>query len=481
MLRGLALVLITLALAPAAAVASVSQESIFEDDDMLLHSPPASVDATMAELAALGVDRVRLPALWRVLAPDSPPADPTDPAAYEPRLAALDHAIASAYNHGLAVLVNVRGGAPDWAQGSRRPSELTGYQAYRPSHVAFEAFVRMLGRRYDGTWLRPDGQLLPAVRAWSVWNEPNWHSLLSPQSDGRVPVAADIYRRLYRAARRGLVATGHRRDMILLGETAPLGVPELGMTASLYPGRFYRRLFCLTVRLRPQRGCGNFRKRGPLVATGVAHHPYPVMAPPEFRSFGRDEIRLADASKLERIIDAARRHGRINGRLPLWYTEFGYQTAPPDPYRGVPLARQAAWNIRGEYVAYRNPRVRAFDQFLLRDTPPQKQFPPEHQFYWSTYQTGLYFDDGRPKPALDAYRLPLLRLGPGRFWGVVRPAEHGARPRIFFERHTQEGWVPFASRTVANPRGYFTVKLRRGTGPVRFVWNGMASRPAVSR
>src|SRR5204863_7537197 len=113
-------------------------------------------------------------ALWRALAPAARPADPADPAAYD--LTALDHAVAAARAHRLAVLVNVRGGAPDWAQGAHRPPELDGYDAYRPAPRAFRPFVTLLGRHY------------PGVDAWSIWNEPNWHSLLEPQSDGGVPV-----------------------------------------------------------------------------------------------------------------------------------------------------------------------------------------------------------------------------------------------------------------------------------------------------
>jgi hypothetical protein len=484
--RGLVLLLAALVLAPAAS-ASPRQESVFEDDDLLLHSPTERVESTMSELKQLGVDRIRIPALWRALAPDSEPRDADNPGSYAAaRFMSLDRAVESASRHGLSVLLNIRGGAPSWAQGAKRPKALADYDAYRPDPKAFAAFVRMLGRRYDGTFVNADGLELPVVDAWSIWNEPNWSTLLQPQSQNGRPVAPRIYRRLFRAGSRALRATRHGGDVILMGETAPLGASRLGLHYSLFAGRFYRGLFCLTKRLKPSRTrrCRDYAKKGPLKATGVAHHPYPVLAPPEFRSFGADEIRLADGLKLRRIIDAARRYHRVEGRLPIWYTEFGYQTAPPDPYRGVSLARQAAWNVRAELLAYRDPRVLAFDQFLLRDTPPQQEYPASDRRYWSTYQTGLRFDDGRAKPALEAYKLPFMRLKGGRFWGMVRPGVNGVDQLVDIQ-HRADGdspWEVLVSHRVTNDRGYFVVRLKKPpAGDYRFVWRGAASRLAVSR
>ena len=45
---------------------------------------------------------------------------------------------------------------------------------------------------------------------------------------------------------------------------------------------------------------------------------------------GRRQITIATAGRLERILDAAARRGRIARRLPIHYTEFGFQTDPPD-------------------------------------------------------------------------------------------------------------------------------------------------------
>ncbi len=490
------------------AVAAPRQESVFEDDDLLLHSPAATVERTMAELRSLGVDRVRLPALWRDIAPRRRPERPASPSAYSAeRTNPLDRAITSAYAHGLNVLINVRGGAPEWAQNRHPPREVAEKDAYKPDARAFGAFTQMLGRRYDGTYVGEDGAVLPRVDAWSLWNEPNWGGLLQPQSerDRRTHVmhtyAPRLYRGLYRAGRTALAATGHDRDVILIGETAPLGTEELGPGKQLYAARFYRDLFCLGRDLRPLTGraarldgCGDFRRHGPLQTLGAAHHPYPVLAPPEYKSALPDEIRLGDSRRLERILDAAGRYDRVTGRIPVWYTEFGYQTKPPDPYRGVSLHRQAAWTVRAERLAFLDRRVLAFDQFLMRDSGPLTKYRPSQRGYWGGYQTGLRFDDGRIKPVYSAYRLPLLALDPIRtgrplrLWGMVRPGLDGMPQPIRIEHRADPGgaWTAVRTLTVTDAKGYFTARLGDGqAGQYRFVWlapqGEVASRPAVTR
>ena len=55
-----------------------------------------------------------------------------------------------------------------------------------------------------------------------------------------------------------------------------------------------------------------------------------------------------------------------NPSVPLYLTEFGYQSDPPSPL-GVTLAEQAAYLNESEFIAYTNPQVRMLSQFLLND------------------------------------------------------------------------------------------------------------------
>src|SRR3712207_726640 len=84
------LVLLALASVVPAARADVDQEAMFQDDDELLYQKDAAqVHARLDELAALGVDRVRVTVLWQSLAPKPasrkrPRFDAADPSAYSP-------------------------------------------------------------------------------------------------------------------------------------------------------------------------------------------------------------------------------------------------------------------------------------------------------------------------------------------------------------------------------------------------------------
>ena len=111
-------------------------------------------------------------------------------------------------------------------------------------------------------------------------------------------------------------------------------------------------------------------------------------------------------------------------------TEFGVQSKPPNHVLGVPLAQQAEFDAISEKIAWENPRVVSFDQYLLRDDPPKV--------------AGLLSRASRPtraspKPAYDGFRLPLVvtRTSTGvSFWGLVRPfaGEPAAARRARAER-----------------------------------------------
>ena len=114
------------------------------------------------------------------------------------------------------------------------------------------------------------------------------------------------------------------------------------------------------------------------------------------------------------MLDQAARARRIPRGLPVFYTEFGFQTNPPDRIFGVRVALQAGYINQSDWMAYRDRRVRAVAQYKLVD-----------EASLSSFQSGLRFLDGRAKPAYDAYRLPIWVSGRGsrlRVYGQVRPA-----------------------------------------------------------
>ena len=121
---------------------------------------------------------------------------------------------------------------------------------------------------------------------------------------------------------------------------------------------------------------------------------------------GPDDAAIGQLSRLRATIDALARRGKLPSRLPIWVTEFGYQTKPPDPFQGAPLRRAAAFMDESEWIAFRNPRVASYSQYTLFDDPPR---PGSGPLRWSSWQAGLRFLNGRRKPYVyDDFRLPVF-------------------------------------------------------------------------
>ena len=74
-------------------------------------------------------------------------------------------------------------------------------------------------------------------------------------------------------------------------------------------------------------------------------------------------------SRLTRALDlAATRARACTSRLPIYLTEFGVQSKP-NRFLGVSVAQQAEFDAIAEHIAWANPRVAAFSQYLLVDDP----------------------------------------------------------------------------------------------------------------
>jgi hypothetical protein len=496
-----------LALSATPATASSEQVSIFQDDDLLLYSGAQVRQRTLAELQSLGVDVVRASLAWRAVAPGRhhrrKPAsleDPTRPGDY-PTLNwnTYDGLVRDAQRRGIDVLFNITGGAPIWATGLRRGRHVN--LQYLPSPRRFGEFVAAVGERYSGSYRDEDeGEArLPAVRLWSIWNEPNQKAHLQPQyrrdrwTRRLVPYSPYWYRRLYRAGQGALADTGHGADVILIGETAPLGNTEPGVKRQVPPLIFMRELFCLDGSLRPfhvtlshRRRC-DFGSAGALTATGYAHHPYSVVYPPPTQAGRPYEALLGDTDKLVSVLDRAAATGRLgagDGSFPppsVWYTEYGYQTNPPDPFRGISLAKQSDWLAEAELYAWSKPRVASMAQFLLVDALPRKRYSRGSRQYWGSYQSGLRLANGQPKPAYYSYMLPFVAAPPnatfgaeGQFWGMVRPGRNGAPQEVRLEfAPLGADFAPSGDPFIVNdPLGYFTTtRPLVQTGYWRFAWH----------
>ncbi len=523
------------ALVPAAAQASPKQMSIMMDDDLLLYRSDAVTARALTQMKAMGVDTVRITVLWRNVAEFARPSlrdvkrlkgkaksrahrqrrrfKAANPSTY-PRenWDRYDNVVKAATARGLRVYLNITGPGPIWAQRTppKRLRRLLG--TYKPKSGAYKQFVTAVGRRFDGTYRDENGarDTLPRVSMWSLWNEPNQAGWLSPQWEKHgkhwVPAAPAIFRELVQRGYEGLVKTGHRadNDTILLAETAPQGSGHRSERSAMYPKRFLREVFCVkpngkrySGRSAEVRDCSDFRRKGPLKASGYAHHPYTKNVSPTKRHRAADALTMANIGELGTLLDSlAAKTGYLPSGLPLYMTEFGFETNPPDRYSGVSPTAQADFNMLGEYLAWKSPRISSQAQFLLADVGPRKKHRKGSKSYWSTYQSGLLTGSGKAKPSAYAYTLPFLAfkrapdpatgLPAFDFWGQLRFLPNGTVSSALVQWRPLDNTAPWA--TIGAPvaidaLGYFSasrVAPSAKPGEWRALWQAPAGGEHLS-
>jgi hypothetical protein len=479
---------------------------------------------------------VRLNVRWSFVAPDPtsrirPNFNAADPNAYPPgawtkydaivRLAALD---------GIQLMFTPTGFAPLWAQGANPQRFGAHYDsefAFMPKPAEYMQFVEAVARHY------------PTVHTWELYNEPNFGEDLAPQAidHSKVLYAPVLYRALLGAGWRALHATGHGGDTILVGAVAAhgthipsrrgLGLP--GAYGETPPLEFIRELYCLTSRYQPYRGAAarmrscpvatagksrrsrrrnsallrRFRAQNPALfsSSGFSAHPYPLgpdgALPPTRTSYhSRDFVGFSQLSNMASALDRIQRAYRSRKHFPVWDTEFGYISNPPNQSeRYVSPDTQAYYDNWAEYLAWKNGRIASAMQYLLYDPNPSVGTPECGGFasglvYFTSSPTtpgcGSY-TPGAPKPAYDAYRLPIFMPSgsarPGHalpVWGCVRPVHFALldtfepqTAQIQFQRGSTGPWITVATVTFNDPSAscYFVRQVTfPATGAVRVAW-----------
>jgi Cellulase (glycosyl hydrolase family 5) len=404
-------------------------------------------------MRAIGADTLRLGVQWDEVAPRAesgrrPQFDATDPDEY-PGFTPYDDVVRRATDKGFRVLLDLGPDAPRWATSDGAPlGPETGNR--EPDPVEFARFAAAVGKRYSG-----DFEGLPKVEWFSLWNEPNHHFFLKPNGD-----APRIYRQMVAVALPALRDAAGEDVHVLAGETAPIRRPG----SVLGPRDFLQRWLCLDKRFRPtpdEKGCRGFQG---FDVDGYAHHPYgPASSIPKHA----DVISLLAIARLGRYLDRAAEAGRLPRGLPIYSTEFGFQSNPPDPTARNTLGEQAALLNEKELQTYRYPRLRSYAQYLLYDDSAREGITLEQ--VWSGFQTGLRFADGEAKPAYDAYRFPIVversSSDSVSMWGRVRPGSGARSVELQYRRGGR--FRPTGGRIDTDDAGYFEqIVLTRA--PLRF-------------
>ena len=287
------------------------------------------------------------------------------------------------------------------------------------------------------------------------------------------PYAPHLYRRLVRAAYPA-IKTVDPTSTVLFGALAPNGENSTKQNARTRPLAFIRSMGCVKVTLKRDRSgpCAGFK---PLTADGLAYHPHATKLAPNEQQSVLDNASIGDVPRLERTLDATQRAGGLKkagaGKFPLYFTEWGYQTRPPDRTRGVSLAQQSRYLQQGAYLAYRDPRVRLLTQYEWRDEPVRRSTGGDPYAGW---QSGLRFVNDKAKPAFKTFANPFfIDQRPGsrtaRLWGQVRP---GVTHRVTVQRRKAgaRSWTTVKVLST-NGSGYWTLRQTvKATADYRFRW-----------
>lgn len=428
---------LTLLLAPGAGAAQFSIGFF----DGVFEGPGSAV--WLRRAAAARADVVLINIGW--VAPNTPTKpsgfNASDPASPDYSFAAADAAVKQATADGLRVILQFTG-APTWAEGPNIPADATP-GTWRPNDRDIQDYATALAARYSGHFRDPTdlAKRLPKVWAFQLWNEPNLPDYLEPQWSGGHATSPVIYRGMLNAFYRGIKSRSPSALVVTAG-TGPFGdPPPTGPRMS--PALFWRTTLCV-------------REAGPKLSSTdcrdpahfdvLAHHPYSVGAP-DTAALNPDDVSIPDMWKLTKILRTAELGGTALPREhhQIWATETGYNTKPPNP-KGIPIGEDARW-LEQTLALLWSQGVSLVTWNTIVDQVPDPS-------YYTTSQSGVYFQDGRPKPALAAFRFPLMAWrdkGRVEVWGR---APHSGRLRI--QVHNGNKWTTASIVTVHTGATFLT-------------------------
>jgi hypothetical protein len=186
----------------------------------------------------------------------------------------------------------------------------------------------------------------------------------------------------------------------------------------------------------------------------------------------KDEAQFADLSRLFGVLDKLRAKKRLRTSPNIHLTEFGYQTNPPDKAVGISLASQTKYLQQAAFVAWRAKRVRGLSFYQWDDEPVVNRGSGTKRY--SGWQTGLRFNNSKPKPVLSTFPAPFVieRKGKAktvRLWGQVREDADSAIMVQVRPRGSGQFQDPTRVGTAADGTWTKTLKFAPGAS-YRYLW-----------
>ncbi len=452
------------------ALAGSTMQVGIADDGVTLRNP-ALAPTVIPQWNQAGVDVSRVMVIWSYVAPTpnttKPPSrfdasDPNDPGY---NWGPIDQTVDLLRANGVEPIMTVTGPGPVW--GSSVPSRRS--PRYKPDPAKFATFAKAVA-----------GHFAARVDRYILWNEPNIDFWMQPQFSCKgttcTPASPAIYRSIALKAIPA-IKSGDPGAKVFFGALAPGGKSPTKTNNNMKPLSFLRALGCVDGKLRAERkspACKSGFK--PLSADGLAYHPHGLLHSPSQPYTDPETANIASLPRLLKTLDGVQKAGGLlnagsrSSKFDLYFTEFGYQTNPPDPYQGVSQAEQNAWLQQSAYIAYKQPRVKMLIQYLWRDDGIGNKGQGARAY--AGWQSGLYGYDGRAKPSRSSFPNPFwVDLPKGRstatVWGQVRPG--GATQVTVQSRAGSSGAWRTAKTLTTSDSGYFSFpKAISGKTQLRF-------------
>jgi hypothetical protein len=362
-LRGILVGVVALVLAPAAHAGGPALV-IGVTEDLTKQSDPALAQAEILRAKAAGFNSVRLTQAWLPGQTEPPGED----------LAKLRNAVFAATANQMQVYLVV-------SHPGSRTTPLTVQQ-----RTEFATFVAVLAKA------------LPAVRHFTIGNEPNLNGFWMPQfGPNGENAAAPAYLQLLAAAYDSLKAVS-RNILVLGGGLSPRGSDNPALSRHTHsPTRFILDLgaaYKASGRTTP-------------VMDALSINPFPDNSSQSPATPHRNtSIGVADYDKLVRLLGQAfDGTAQPGSKLPIYYGEFGVESLPPaakaslymgeEPTttRPVDEKTQAAHYRKAVELSFCQPNVAAIFMFLVIDDVRRP-----------AWQSGFYYVDKTAKSTLPAMK-----------------------------------------------------------------------------
>jgi hypothetical protein len=364
-------------LAPSPAQAARKMEAALQDDGVIISNKDIGREAALRAARGLGATHIRMNILWWQPIPVAQRNQTTPPSNITYNFSSWDAAIARAQAYGLKTQIAVAGDPPAWACGSKKvPYACDGR---KPSIKYWKHFVKAVAQHFKGR-----------VKRYSLWNEPNWYTWLSPHKK-----APRLYRKLVQTGYKAIKRQDKKAEVVI-GELAP----HFQKRISTPPLQFIREMVCVNKRLKPIRGAKR-KCKGKLKFDAFSTHPYDFEHKPKFKRDNKDEVTMSNLPALTKLLNKLRKKGFIKPKrkkFPIYLTEHGYMVENPQvrPRRQIPESRRQKWIVQAWKIAQKTPRIK---QMLHYDIVSPAPSAPDGYF-----DMGLLTSTGQPRGSYFALR-----------------------------------------------------------------------------